>query len=158
MHALKHMYICKLHGIVSLIMFVIKYVYCDIIIRGMHSNNSFSQTIIIFAVPQMRTVGKQWHITYMQSHVTYMQYIFKWSSQTSLSQRSECDQQRKVLVSSLWILWHVKKHKSASHPKNSWIGFWAKWLTNYILDVLCRQNLKPSCCGAKYCLTLSGSS
>ena len=60
-HALKHMYICKLH--VSLIMFVIKYVYADIITRGMHSNNCFIQTKIILAVPQTRTVGKQWHIT-----------------------------------------------------------------------------------------------
>ena len=32
-------------------MFVIKYVYGDIIIMGMHSNNSFIQTKNILAVP-----------------------------------------------------------------------------------------------------------
>ena len=63
------------------------YVYGDIITRGMHSNNSFIQTKIILAVFQTRTAGKQWHITYMQSHVTDMQYIFKLSFQTPLSQR-----------------------------------------------------------------------
>ena len=46
-HALKHMCICKLH--VSLIMFAIKYVYGDIITRGMHSNDSFIQTKSILA-------------------------------------------------------------------------------------------------------------
>ena len=46
--------------------------YGDIITRGMHSNNSFIQTKNILAVPQTRTVGKQWHITYMQLHVTYI--------------------------------------------------------------------------------------
>ena len=46
-------------------MFVIKYVYGEIITRGMHSDK------IILAVPQTRTVGRQWLITYMQSHVTF---------------------------------------------------------------------------------------
>ena len=53
-------------------MFVIKYVYGDIITRKCIQIIVFIQTKIILAVPQMRTVGKQWHITYMQSHGTYI--------------------------------------------------------------------------------------
>ena len=33
----------------------------------------------------------------------------------------------------------IQKHKSVSHLENSWKSLWAKWFTNYILDVLCRR-------------------
>ena len=90
-------------------MIVIKYVYGDIITRGMHSNNGFIQTEIILAVPQAMTVGKQWHMTYMQSHVIYMQYIFKWSFQTSLSQWSD---QNVINRGRFWFvgLYHTQSH------------------------------------------------
>ena len=65
----------------------------------------------------------------LRKHHTYMQYIIKWSLQ----------------------------HKSVSHLENNCKSLWAKWYTNFILDVfVARWKLSYLC--VRYCSTLSGSS
>ena len=48
---------------------------------------------------------------------------------------SNCPSQKKIELKSINLR---KKHKSVSHLKNGSKSLRAKWLTNYIFDILCR--------------------
>ena len=62
--------------------------------------------------------------------------VFRWGRLYRFTDHiSNCPSQKKIELKSINLR---KKHKSVSHPKNGSKSLRAKWLTNYILDILCR--------------------